>query len=163
MTTLVELGDRYWALGLPAAAKSAFARAHGAAAAHDAVPARRLAELALAVGDTAGARRHAAEVARRDPGPSARVLLGQAQLVAGEAAAARMSFAAAIEAETGVVPEASTSGGTSDARFLKALCPVIEFGLSNATMHKRDEAVALADLDALARVYTRIAVAALGA
>ena len=50
------------------------------------------------------------------------------------------------KAETGIEPEASTSGGTSDARFLKDLCPVIEFGLVNATMHKRDEAVAVDDL-----------------
>ena len=69
--------------------------------------------------------------------------------------------AAAIEAETGLAPEASTTGGTSDARFLKDLCPVIEFGLSNATMHKRDEAVAVADLTTLARIYRRIAEAAL--
>jgi succinyl-diaminopimelate desuccinylase len=69
--------------------------------------------------------------------------------------------AEAVEAETGITPEASTSGGTSDARFLRALCPVIEFGLSNATMHKRDEAVAIADLEALARIYRRIAEAAL--
>jgi succinyl-diaminopimelate desuccinylase len=67
----------------------------------------------------------------------------------------------AIEDETGSAPELSTSGGTSDARFLKALCPVIELGLNNATMHKRDEAVALADLEALARIYRRIAQAAL--
>lgn len=71
--------------------------------------------------------------------------------------------AAAVEAETGLVPEASTTGGTSDARFLKNLCPVIEFGLCNATMHKRDEAVAIADLDVLARIYARVARAALGA
>jgi len=70
-------------------------------------------------------------------------------------------IAAAVEAETGVVPEASTSGGTSDARFLRSVCPVIEFGLVNATMHKRDEAVAVADLSVLARIYTRIARAAL--
>ena len=69
--------------------------------------------------------------------------------------------AAAVKAETGLDPEASTSGGTSDARFLRALCPVIEFGLSNATMHKRDEAVAMADLDGLARIYRRVAEAAL--
>jgi len=69
--------------------------------------------------------------------------------------------AAAVEAETGLVPEASTSGGTSDARFLKDVCPVIEFGLLNATMHKRDEAVAIDDLEALARIYKRIAEAAL--
>ncbi len=65
--------------------------------------------------------------------------------------------AAAVEAETGLTPEASTTGGTSDARFLKAICPVIEFGLCNATMHKRDEAVAIADLEVLARIYARIA------
>lgn len=69
--------------------------------------------------------------------------------------------AAAVEAESGVTPQASTTGGTSDARFLKDLCPVIEFGLINATMHKRDEAVSIADLEALARIYRRIALAAL--
>jgi succinyl-diaminopimelate desuccinylase len=67
----------------------------------------------------------------------------------------------AVEAETGIVPELSTTGGTSDARFLRAVCPVIEFGLCNATMHKRDEAVAIPDLAVLARIYTRIARAAL--
>jgi succinyl-diaminopimelate desuccinylase len=67
----------------------------------------------------------------------------------------------AVEAETGVVPELSTSGGTSDARFLKDFCPVVELGLRNATMHKTDEAADLADLDTLVRIYRRIAVAAL--
>ncbi|MBK9037121.1 MAG: sensor histidine kinase [Myxococcales bacterium] len=98
MTTLVELGNRYWALGLPAAARGALARAHAAADPRDAGPARRLAELALAVGDVAAARRHASEAAKRQPGAAARVLLGSAQLAAGELAAARMSFAAAIDA-----------------------------------------------------------------
>lgn len=70
-------------------------------------------------------------------------------------------LAKAVEEETGVKPEASTTGGTSDARFLRAVCPVIEFGLCNATMHKRNEAVAIADLDALARIYTRAALGAL--
>ena len=70
-------------------------------------------------------------------------------------------IAAAVEAETGVVPEASTGGGTSDARFLRSVCPVIEFGLVNATMHKTDEAVAVADLAVLARIYARVARAAL--
>lgn len=67
----------------------------------------------------------------------------------------------AVMAETGLTPELSTTGGTSDARFLRSLCPVIEFGLCNATMHKRDEAVAIPDLAALARIYARIAQAAL--
>ena len=69
--------------------------------------------------------------------------------------------ATAVEAETGIAPELSTTGGTSDARFLRNVCPVIEFGLCNATMHKRDEAAAIPDLAALARIYTRIAVQAL--
>jgi signal transduction histidine kinase len=98
VASLVELGERYWALGLPAAARSAFARALAASPGGDATAARRLAEVALAVGDTAAARRHAAEVARREPGPAARHLLGQAQLAAGEIDAARLSFAAALEA-----------------------------------------------------------------
>ncbi|MBB5984028.1 succinyl-diaminopimelate desuccinylase [Sphingobium lignivorans] len=67
----------------------------------------------------------------------------------------------AITAETGLVPELSTSGGTSDARFLSALCPVVEFGLLNATMHKLDEAVALPDLEGLTRIYMRVLAAAL--
>ena len=62
----------------------------------------------------------------------------------------------AIRAETGIEAELSTSGGTSDARFLCRLCPVVDFGLTNATMHKLDEAVALADLHALTRIYGRI-------
>jgi succinyl-diaminopimelate desuccinylase len=64
--------------------------------------------------------------------------------------------AAAIEAQTGLAPELSTSGGTSDARFLSRLCPVVEFGLPNATMHKLDEAVALADLERLTAIYADI-------
>jgi succinyl-diaminopimelate desuccinylase len=64
--------------------------------------------------------------------------------------------AGAIEARLGVSPELSTSGGTSDARYLVKLCPVVEFGLINATMHKLDEAVALADLLALADVYEEV-------
>ncbi|MBX7527837.1 succinyl-diaminopimelate desuccinylase [Qipengyuania vesicularis] len=66
-------------------------------------------------------------------------------------------IARAVKAETGLDPEPSTTGGTSDARFLRAVCPVIEFGLVNATMHKRDEAVAIEDLSTLSRIYARIA------
>ncbi|MCC2978570.1 succinyl-diaminopimelate desuccinylase [Sphingomonas sp. IC4-52] len=62
-------------------------------------------------------------------------------------------LSAAIEANTGITPELSTTGGTSDARFLSALCPVVEFGLLNATMHKLDEAVSVADLYALTDIY----------
>ncbi|CAN5331519.1 succinyl-diaminopimelate desuccinylase [soil metagenome] len=62
----------------------------------------------------------------------------------------------AIAARAGYRPELSTTGGTSDARFLSALCPVVEFGLCNATMHKLDEAVAIDDLVALTEVYADI-------
>ena len=58
-----------------------------------------------------------------------------------------------IERELDITPELSTSGGTSDARFIKDLCPVVEFGLVGATIHQVDERVPLADLEALTRVY----------
>ena len=64
--------------------------------------------------------------------------------------------AEAIAERTGITPELSTTGGTSDARFLSKLCPTVEFGLVNATMHKVDEAVAIADLRALADIYEGI-------
>ena len=62
----------------------------------------------------------------------------------------------AVGAVLGITPELSTTGGTSDARFLSRICPVVEFGLVNATMHKLDEAVALADLHSLVEVYAEI-------
>ena len=62
----------------------------------------------------------------------------------------------AVQEVTGLTPELSTTGGTSDARFLAKICPVVEFGLLNATMHKRDEAVALADVEALVRIYSGV-------
>jgi succinyl-diaminopimelate desuccinylase len=102
---------------------------------------------------------HVTGIAARHGGTARAVISGEAFLTLPGAFSGLV--AAAVEAETGLVPNASTSGGTSDARFLRALCPVIEFGLSNATMHKRDEAVAVADLDVLARIYRRIAEAAL--
>jgi succinyl-diaminopimelate desuccinylase len=64
--------------------------------------------------------------------------------------------AAAIAARTGRIAHFSTSGGTSDARFIRAYCPVIEFGLVGATMHQIDERVPLADIDALAAIYGEI-------
>ncbi len=100
-------------------------------------------------------------IAMRHGGTARAVISGEAFLTPPGVFSAMV--AEAVKAETGLVPEASTTGGTSDARFLKNLCPVIEFGLNNATMHKRDEAVAIADLDALARIYRRVAEAALKA
>ena len=63
---------------------------------------------------------------------------------------------AAVEAKTGVVAEMSTTGGTSDARFIRALCPVVEFGLVGATMHKLDERTPVAELEALTGVYAEV-------
>ena len=64
--------------------------------------------------------------------------------------------ARAIEAETGRSPVLSTTGGTSDARFIKNVCPVVEFGLIGKTMHAVDERIAVADLDALTAIYGRV-------
>jgi succinyl-diaminopimelate desuccinylase len=63
------------------------------------------------------------------------------------------TLAASVEAVTGRRPVLSTSGGTSDARFIQAWCPVIEFGLVGATIHQVDERVPLAELEALTRIY----------
>ncbi|AHY55131.1 succinyl-diaminopimelate desuccinylase [Bradyrhizobium japonicum] len=62
----------------------------------------------------------------------------------------------AIEEVTGRKPELSTSGGTSDARFISSYCPVIEFGLVGQTMHQVDERVPVADLERLTQVYRGI-------
>ena len=62
----------------------------------------------------------------------------------------------AIRDVTGLDPELSTSGGTSDGRFLIKLCPVVDFGLPNATMHKVGECAAVEDIQALSRIYQRI-------
>jgi succinyl-diaminopimelate desuccinylase len=62
----------------------------------------------------------------------------------------------AIEQAVGRRPELSTTGGTSDARFIKDHCPVAEFGMVGRSMHKVDEEVALADIERLAAIYERI-------
>jgi succinyl-diaminopimelate desuccinylase len=61
----------------------------------------------------------------------------------------------AIREVTGITPEYSTGGGTSDARFVKDLCPVVEFGLVGDTLHQVDERVPLADLERLTAIYRR--------
>jgi succinyl-diaminopimelate desuccinylase len=63
------------------------------------------------------------------------------------------SLSSAIEAAIGRVPKLSTTGGTSDARFIKDYCPVVEFGLVGQTMHMVDERVAVADLETLTAIY----------
>ena len=126
------------------------------------IPAKASARLSIRFND-----RHSGEslaawvegVAGKHGAISRAVISGEAFLTPPGAFSAQV--VAAIRAETGREPEISTSGGTSDARFLKALAPVIEFGLCNATMHKCDEAVAIEDLGALARIYTAIMLSAL--
>ena len=65
-------------------------------------------------------------------------------------------IARAVKDETGVTPELSTSGGTSDARFVKDHCPVVEFGLVGKTMHQVDERVEIAQIHQLKAIYSRI-------
>ncbi|MBO9429104.1 succinyl-diaminopimelate desuccinylase [Sulfitobacter sp. R18_1] len=64
--------------------------------------------------------------------------------------------AGAVEAETGVKPELSTTGGTSDARFVKAHCPVVEFGLVGQSMHQVDEHVRVEHIEQLKSIYGRV-------
>ena len=120
------------------------------------IPARATARLSIRFndlhrGDELGAR-IAQIVQRHAPGAVIDVKVsGEAFLTAPGALSSLVSDA--VEARTGIRPELSTSGGTSDARFLSKLCPVVEFGLLNATMHKLDEAVGVADLHALSDIY----------
>ena len=68
---------------------------------------------------------------------------------------------AAIRDVTGRTPELSTTGGTSDARFIRRLCPVVEFGLPGQSMHKVDETAAVADVEGLAAIYEAVLARAL--
>nr|WP_243848332.1 succinyl-diaminopimelate desuccinylase [Sphingomonas insulae] len=128
-------------------------------AAHNVIPARATARLNIRFNDE---QRGADLVDRvttvvREYAPGAIVtgkVSGEAFLTEPGAFTALVS--AAIEARTGIVPELSTSGGTSDARFLSKLCPTMELGLINATMHQIDEAVAVADLETLTAIYANV-------
>ena len=62
----------------------------------------------------------------------------------------------AVQEETGLLPKLSTSGGTSDARFVKDYCPVLEFGPTNATIHQVDERLSVEELQATTRIYAGI-------
>ena len=67
------------------------------------------------------------------------------------------AICSAVQAETGGVPELSTTGGTSDARFMAKICPqVVELGPPNASIHQIDENIVLADLESLKNIYRRI-------
>ncbi len=65
-------------------------------------------------------------------------------------------IAGAVQSVTGNAPELSTTGGTSDARFIKDYCPVAEFGPIGQTMHKSNECIAVQDLAALTDIYTAV-------
>ncbi len=130
--------------------------------AHNVIPAKAKARISIRFNDQhsgASLSKCVVEIATKHGGTARPVISGEPFLTPPGVFSHIISQA--VEAETGLKPEASTTGGTSDARFLRAVCPVIEFGLCNATMHKRDEAVAVADLDTLSRIYARIAQAAL--
>ncbi len=132
--------------------------------AHNVIPAKATARISIRFNDThsgASLSEKVTAIAEKHGGVAKPIISGEPFLTPpGEFS---RIIADAVKAETGLDPEPSTTGGTSDARFLRAVCPVIEFGLCNATMHKRDEAVAVEDLETLARIYTRIARACLSA
>ena len=127
--------------------------------AHNVIPARAAARLSIRYNDL---HRGAALIERirevvATQAPDATVwgrVSGEAFLTQPGAFSTLVSDA--VEARAGIRPDLSTSGGTSDARFLSALCPVVELGLLNATMHKLDEAVAVADLHLLTDIYADI-------
>ena len=105
---------------------------------------------------TAWLQGHAADVAR-----ATGVEIGVRVLVSGESFLTPPGefsalVARAVQAETGLVPVASTSGGTSDARFVREHCPVVEFGLVGQTMHQVDERVEVADIVRLTAIYGRV-------
>ncbi|EAQ28154.1 succinyl-diaminopimelate desuccinylase [Erythrobacter sp. NAP1] len=130
--------------------------------AHNVIPATAKARISIRFNDLhsgASLSERVAAIAEKHGGRALPIISGEPFLT--EPGAFSNMLAEAIEAETGTRPDQSTTGGTSDARFLRAVCPVIEFGLCNATMHKRDEAVAIPDLDTLTRIYTRAALGAL--
>jgi len=130
--------------------------------AHNVIPAQARARISIRFNDLHSGKSlsdRVIAIAAQHGGTARPVISGEPFLT--EPGAFSALVAVAVEAEAGITPELSTSGGTSDARFLRAVCPVIEFGLCNATMHKRDEAAAVPDLVVLARIYTRIVRAAL--
>jgi succinyl-diaminopimelate desuccinylase len=123
------------------------------------IPAQATAQLNIRFNDLqrgADLVRMVEEIAEREaPGSTVRARIsGEAFLTpAGELYDVVVS---AIREETGIEPELSTSGGTSDGRFLIKLCPVVDFGLPNASMHKVGEHAVVEDIQALARIYRRV-------
>jgi succinyl-diaminopimelate desuccinylase len=121
------------------------------------IPARAAARLSIRFNDEhrgADLIDRITEVAARHGGTVTGRISGEAFLT--QPGLLSNAVATAIREATGIDPVLSTTGGTSDARFLSQLCPTVEFGLVNATMHKVDEAVAVADLHQLTDIYAAI-------
>lgn len=130
--------------------------------AHNVIPGEGRARISIRFNDRhtgAGLVERVREVAARHGCTADGVVSGEAFLT--PSGAYSTLVADAVERVTGVRPALTTGGGTSDARFLQAIAPVVEFGPPNATMHKRDESIGVADLVALAEIYRAIAMAAL--
>jgi succinyl-diaminopimelate desuccinylase len=127
------------------------------------IPAKAMARINIRFNDTHSGDtlsawlRHEAEAVAESTGTTIRLKIsvsGEAFLTPpGELSA---MVAKAVQAETGRKPVASTSGGTSDARFIKDHCPVVEFGLVGKTMHQVNERVAVEQIDQLKAIYARI-------
>jgi succinyl-diaminopimelate desuccinylase len=125
--------------------------------AHNVIPAAATARISIRFNDRhsgASLIERISAIAAQDGGTVTAKISGEPFLT--EPGAFSTLISTAIEEATGVTPDLSTTGGTSDARFLAKLCPVVEFGLTNATMHKLDEAVAIADLHQLTTIYGTI-------
>ncbi len=126
--------------------------------AHNVIPAQAHARLSIRFNDLHSGTSLSeliGEIVERGGGALKPIISGEPFFTPpGELSAA---IANAVKSVTGLAPEPSTTGGTSDARFLSKICPVVEFGLCNATMHKLDEAVAIADLEQLAEIYRQVA------
>ncbi len=132
--------------------------------AHNVIPPCAVARISIRFNDLhtgAELAREVTAIAEKHGGTAEPIVSGEAFLT--DPGEFSRLLSEAIKAETGLEPELSTSGGTSDSRFLKDLAPVIDFGPVNATMHRRDEAVAVDDLRTLARIFRRVALAALSA
>jgi succinyl-diaminopimelate desuccinylase len=100
-------------------------------------------------------RGHCAQVARELGATFTLTAAGTGDVFLTEPGPLVATMRAAIGAVTGREPRLSTAGGTSDARFIKDVCPVIEVGLLNATAHQVDERVPIADLATLTAIYRR--------
>jgi succinyl-diaminopimelate desuccinylase len=130
--------------------------------ARNVIPARAVAKFNIRFNDLWTSRTLEAELRRRlagvndAPDFALHCLPTNAEAFLTEPGAFVGLVARAVEAETGRKPELSTTGGTSDARFIQAYCPVIEFGTVGDTMHKVNERVAIADIDTLTAIYGRV-------